>query len=85
MHLPRKVQLFSIRLIEHLSAGATDMPASPDPVARLCCIEESIPKLMIKTEEESVGKSLNLRGGSAGTLDDVRTGMGDLSSPQQQR
>lgn len=36
-------------------AGVTDTPASPEPVAAGKAVEESIPKLMIKSEEESVG------------------------------
>ncbi len=61
-----------------LLAGVTDMPASPEPVAAGDAIDESIPKLMIKSEEESIGKSLSLAvTDSEKTLDDVQAGMGE--------
>lgn len=72
-----------------LLAGVTDMPASPEPVAAGDAVDESIPKLMmitpklmIPTEEESIGKSLSLAvTDSAKTLEDLQASMGESSSP----
>jgi Mg-chelatase subunit ChlD len=65
-----------------LLAGVTDMPASPEPVAAGDGVDESIPKLMIKSEEESLGKSLSLAvTDSAKTLEDLQASMGESSSP----
>lgn len=61
-----------------LLAGVTDMLASPEPIAAGDAIDESIPKLMIKSEEESLGKSLSLAlTDSEKTLEDMQASSGD--------
>ncbi len=69
-------------------AGSTDMPSSPEPNAAGDGVDESIPKLMmitpklmIPTEEESIGKSLSLAvTDSEKTLEDMQASSGEQPS-----
>lgn len=61
-----------------LLAGTIDMPASPEPVAADDAVTDPSPKLMLKSEEESLGKSLSLAVTDSGqTLDDVQANSGE--------
>lgn len=61
-----------------LLAGSIDRPASPEPVAAGKAVDESMPKLMIKSEEESLGKSLSLAvTDSEKTLEDMQASSGE--------
>jgi Mg-chelatase subunit ChlD len=61
-----------------LLAGTIDRTASPELIAAGDAVDESIPKLMIKSEEESLGKSLSLAVTDSGkTLDNVQANSGE--------